>query len=98
MSGVKPDDFGYSLKTNDELQDLLDYPRKFRMVLNGHTHQRMVRAIDRLTIVNAGTLSSECQSGFGVVDFECGSVEFLEFDSSGTIVPGETLSMAGVAG
>lgn len=98
MAGVKPDDVGYALETNDELQDLLDRPRKFKMVLNGHTHRRMVRAIERLTIISAGTLSSDHQPGFGVVDFESGSVEFLDFDATGQVVPGETLSMAAAAG
>jgi len=56
MNGVYPGDFGYGLEVNDVLQGLIREGR-YRFVVNGHTHLRMVRSFGGLTIINAGSLT-----------------------------------------
>lgn len=75
MASVKPDDFGYALESNVELQQLVA-EGAIRVVLNGHTHRAMVRTFGQLTIVNAGTLFREHEPGYVVVDFSDGEVSW----------------------
>jgi hypothetical protein len=42
MAKVAPDDLGYALESNDDLQNLLRAGVD-RWILNGHSHRRMVR-------------------------------------------------------
>jgi predicted phosphodiesterase len=77
MVGVRPDDEGYALETNSELTALV-VQKKYRYVLNGHTHRRMVRTIDGLTIINAGTLHPGYEPVFTLVDFGAQIVRFFD--------------------
>jgi predicted phosphodiesterase len=73
MVGVKPDHEGYDISSNTELQQLIS-ERRFRFVLNGHTHRSMLRTFGPLSIVNAGTLLREYERAFTYVDFERGEL------------------------
>jgi predicted phosphodiesterase len=87
MVGVEPGDEGYALEANTDLQALIDRA-DFRIVINGHTHSRMVRRMARkLWIVNAGTLKGEDEPGFGILDFEMRRVEWLQFSADDAPVP-----------
>lgn len=81
MASVGPDDYGYALACNDPLQALLQ-GWEYTLVLNGHTHRPMVRRIERLTIINAGTLFREHSPGFVLADFEERRVQFYQIDAS----------------
>jgi len=87
MACVKPDDYGYSLETNDALTKLLVGGE--RLVMNGHTHRRMVRRIDQLTIVNAGTLCRDWDPCFALVDLVAKRVDFFPVDEQGKVFPAE---------
>ncbi len=68
MTGVYPGDTEAVLSANYKLYRL--YAEDvYRVVVAGHTHQRMVRAFDHLTLVNAGTLRRDCAPGFLLADF-----------------------------
>jgi predicted phosphodiesterase len=69
MAGVGPDDHGYAVELNMELQALLA-DDAVALVLNGHTHKPMVRHFPGLTIVNAGTLFRDHTPGYVMLDFE----------------------------
>jgi len=86
MAKVDPDDFGYALYANDDLQNLLRNGY-FRWVINGHSHRRMVRTFPGLTIINAGTLKPGHSSCFLEIDFERGVVLVFEFAADGSIEP-----------
>lgn len=73
MAGVKPDHEGYDISSNSELQLLIN-ERRYRFVLNGHTHRPMLRTFGPLSIINAGTLFGEYQRCFTFVDFERGEL------------------------
>ncbi len=65
-------------------QDLEDHPvlcsiiesGRYRWMINGHSHRRMVRHFKSITIINAGTLRRDHDPGFAVADFESGRVDF----------------------
>jgi predicted phosphodiesterase len=73
MVGVKPDHEGYDISSNTELQRLIT-ERRYRFVLNGHTHRSMLRTFGPLSIVNAGTLLRDDERCFTYVDFERGEL------------------------
>jgi predicted phosphodiesterase len=68
MGKVRDDDYGYALESNFELQELITGQR-FRYVLNGHTHFKMVRDFGGITVMNAGSLLSD-NAGFMTIHFE----------------------------
>ena len=73
LVGVRPDHEGYDITSNTELQRLIS-ERRYRFVLNGHTHRPMLRTFGPLSIVNAGTLFRENERSFTFVDFERGEL------------------------
>ncbi len=84
MVGVKPDHEGYDLACNTELQTLIA-ERRYRFVLNGHTHRAMLRTFGPLSIVNAGTLHRDYERSFTYVDFERG--ELVRFRHAAGMLP-----------
>lgn len=92
MSGVRPGDYGYALESNLALLKLT-LEAKYSFVVNGHTHYRMVRSFDHLTIINAGTLYHEHQPCFLIADFEAGIVQYFDLDRNGTVTEGEIMKM-----
>lgn len=77
MAGVWPQDDVLGLHSNYSLWQLVSR-REYRFVLNGHTHQRLVRSFEDLTIINAGTLYRKHNSCFCLVDFAAGVVQFFD--------------------
>jgi putative phosphoesterase len=73
MVGVKPDHDGDDITSNTELQALIA-ERRYRFVLNGHTHRAMLRTFGSLSILNAGSLHREYDRAFTYVDFERGEL------------------------
>ena len=49
---------------------------RVQFMLGGHTHQRMVRVFQGLTVVNAGTIHRKDEQTFTVVDFDAMRVAF----------------------
>lgn len=73
MACVKPDHEGYDISSNLELQTLIQ-ERRYRFVLNGHSHRAMLRTFGPLSIINAGTLLRGSERSFTFVDFERGEL------------------------
>jgi len=73
MAGVKPDHQGHDIASNTELKQLIT-ERRYRFVLNGHTHRPMLRTFGPLSIINAGTLLRDDERCFTYVDFERGEL------------------------
>jgi predicted phosphodiesterase len=93
MHAVGPDDFGYALETNDELQKVLR-DGSIGLLVCGHTHRRMVRRIGALTVVNAGTLRRGESPGFGVVDLgDPPHVTFFERSAEESVVVAEVITL-----
>jgi len=77
MASVRPDDDCEALRANAPLVKLLAL-RRARFVINGHSHRPMLRTIDGLTILNAGTLHPKHRPVCSVADFEQGEVQFYD--------------------
>jgi predicted phosphodiesterase len=84
MAKVGPDDAGYALEANDDLQSLIR-GGAHRWILNGHSHRRMVRRFGGVTLINAGTLFRKHDPCFLELDFEATSGLVYSFDSSGRL-------------
>lgn len=91
MATLRKDDEGYSLDFNLALSKLIN-SKRYRFVANGHSHQAMVRTIQTLTIINAGSLAREARQICSVIDFEAGHLEL--FDIAGPhVVKAERISL-----
>jgi len=77
MASVRPDDDSDALLANAAFVKLL-YSRRARFVINGHSHRPMLRTIDGLTILNAGTLHPNHRPICSVADFELGQVQVYD--------------------
>jgi len=75
-ASVEKSDAGETITNNAELQRLIADPA-VQIVLNGHTHEAMVRHFEGLTIVNAGSLHRDYEPVFLIVDFASGAVDVL---------------------
>jgi predicted phosphodiesterase len=92
MGGVWPGDSGSALETNLALLRLV-LEGQYRFVVNGHTHRRMVRSFDHLTILNAGTLYREHEPCFLLADFEARFARFYNFQGHSQVSEGELFSL-----
>ena len=89
MAQLRPDDEGYGLQFNFPLQSLIE-SKQYSIVITGHTHTFMVRTIQHLTVVNAGSLIRHGRPVCSVIDFERGGVEFFNV-GNGAISSAESL-------
>lgn len=69
MAVFREDTDHYSIRWLDALNELCA-DESVALMVAGHTHERMVRTIDGLTVINAGTLHRSYAPGFVVVDLE----------------------------
>lgn len=82
MASVRPDDAGVVLHNNQALWRLIKDDAQ-RFVVNGHSHRPMLRTIDGLTILNAGTLHPKHRPVCSIADFEAGKVQVFDVGKSG---------------
>jgi putative phosphoesterase len=78
MATLYPYDRGPELAGNSALQELLR-SKKFRYVVGGHTHRRMVRVIDDVTFINAGAIKETREPCCLVLDFVEGVAQFHDY-------------------
>ena len=95
-NSLNPDDYGYAIEVNIDIQNLIR-GRKYRYVINGHTHYKMVRYFGNLTIINAGTLKYEHNPGFLVIDFVQQFVQFYKFFGDSAIEEAERVSLTALS-
>ena len=70
-----PDTRGYALQDIPTLRELM-LDEDVQFMLGGHTHRRMVRVFQGLTVVNVGTIHRKDEQTFTVVDFDVMRVSF----------------------
>jgi putative phosphoesterase len=92
MAGVYPGNVGPALERNIRLYALVA-EKRYRFVINGHTHQRMVRSFDGLTIINAGTICKDENPGFCIVDFETATAQYYNIDPKGNVEESDRRSL-----
>jgi predicted phosphodiesterase len=67
--GVRPSDADDAVHGLPEIKRLLAADR-YAFIVNGHTHRPMIRKVESLTLLNAGTLLPSHRSVCSVLDFE----------------------------
>lgn len=97
MAGVWPGDYGYAIESNLALLRLM-MEGEYRFVVNGHTHHRLVRSFNELTIINAGTLFHQHYPCFAVVDFGEGIVQYYDLGEGRQISEGELYRLSACDG
>lgn len=88
MTKLGPDDDGYALDSNFPLWELVT-DGLARVLVGGHTHQRMVRRFEDLLVVNPGTLARDDEPGFAELDLAAGRVRWYRVDLGGVRADGE---------
>jgi len=91
MAVLRSDTDRYSLAWLEPLHALCAAPEVSLMV-GGHTHERMVRTFDGLTVINAGTLHRDFPQGFLTVDLDAPRVQAHDL-VDGRIVSAERLEV-----
>ena len=84
MARLTPDDYGYALEANFELQRIIS-DNKYSIIISGHTHRRMVRDIGNCIFINAGSLIISNDPCFSFADFHKNTIEFILLDADGDI-------------
>ena len=85
MATLYPYDRGPELTGNAALQELLRSGR-FRYVVGGHTHRRMVRAIDEVTFINAGAIRETREPCCLLLDFAARTAQYYDYVKGKTVV------------
>lgn len=62
---------------------------RYSMMINGHSHHRMVRRFESLTIINAGTLRRDHSPCFAAIDFDRSQVRYWDILDQQTAVPAD---------
>lgn len=83
MSCLYPFDHGPSLSNNTTLQAILRENR-YRFVISGHTHLRMVRDIGEVKFINAGALHYTRNPCCLVLDLHARRVQFFDQAANGS--------------
>jgi len=92
MQRLTPDDYGYALQVNEELQTLI-HNTEYSFIVNGHTHRRMVRQFDQLTVINAGALYYAHEPCIAIADFKMSDVQFYDFQNDYLIQSGKPVKL-----
>ena len=83
MSKIGPDDYGYGLEVDDDLHALLadGHPR---LIVKGHSHRHAIWQLERLTLVDAGTLLPYSPTCGAVLDLtDAPNVRFVDRRDNG---------------
>jgi predicted phosphodiesterase len=81
-------DSDYSLKAKRCLQEVVT-GRKYRFMVNGHSHARLVRDLGRFVIINAGALCHPEDPGFVLLGFEQDLLQWYALRDGATVVAEE---------
>lgn len=84
MATLYPHDRGAELSANAPLQALL-LAGRYRYVVGGHTHRRMVRKIDETTFINAGAIRETREPCCLLLDFEAGVAQYFDYVGGNTV-------------
>ena len=96
MAVLRPYTEKRALECNYDLQNLLQAGR-YTYVIGGHTHQKMARKFNQMTVINAGTLKHDRAPCFLIIDFIKNLVQFYRMDFEGVIGKGNAYTLQNAA-
>lgn len=82
MSRLRPDTDELTMQWMEPLH-ALQSDETLSLMVGGHTHERMVRALPGLTVINAGTLHRDYAPGFLLADLSRGAIQAYDVDARG---------------
>jgi predicted phosphodiesterase len=83
-------DTDYSLSQNRFLQEVAD-ARRYRLMVSGHTHERLTTRVGELVVVNAGAIHRVPDAGFLLLDFAANRLQWHAiYDDRGVELAHET--------
>ena len=91
MLSILPEQSDHELDDHPILHDFVSSAR-YRWIINGHSHHRMVRRHKSLTIINAGTLRRDHDPCFAAIDFERAQVFFWNILNQQNAVPSDSVA------
>lgn len=92
MLSILPEQANWELEEHPILQSIMESAR-YRWIINGHSHHRMVRRFRSITIVNAGTLRRDHNPCFASVDFERSEVRYWDIVDQETAILSAALEL-----
>lgn len=93
MLSILPDQPEAELDDHPILSAIVESQR-YRWIINGHSHRRMVRKYRSLTIINAGTLRRDHDPCFAAIDLEQRSVIFWDIRDQTTAIRGNEFELS----
>lgn len=84
MLTILTDQSDVELGENPILYDIVEADR-YRFIISGHSHERMVRRYQSLTMINAGTLRRDHNPCFAAIDFRAEQFIFWDIWNQKTI-------------
>ena len=69
----------YFIATNKALATVRE-TKRYRLMVSGHTHERLVVAAGELLLVNVGTLGGTAEPGFAVFDFDANALAWCDIE------------------
>jgi predicted phosphodiesterase len=66
---------------------------RYQYVINGHTHERIIKHFWGFTLINLGALQSDLNPGFAIVDFQKNHVVFFSIINQSKIVECEIIKL-----
>ena len=91
MAELRPDTRGYALQAIPTLRELM-LRRDVSFMVGGHTHERMARQFQGVTVVNVGTLHRAFESTVQIIDFDAQRIEVFAVNGDGAH-PAESLPL-----
>jgi predicted phosphodiesterase len=89
FSVVKPHHTDSEVRAITAWQEMVQSGR-YRFMAAGHTHEVMVRALDGITILNAGTLKRDDSPGFAILDLEAMTMQLFDLEDPHQAIPSST--------
>jgi predicted phosphodiesterase len=89
FSVVKPHHTDSEVRAITAWQAMVESGR-YRFMAAGHTHEVMVRALDGITILNAGTLKRDDSPGFAILDLEAMTMQLFDLEDPQHAIPSST--------
>ncbi|HEY4262070.1 MAG TPA: metallophosphoesterase family protein [Schlesneria sp.] len=92
MLSIEPEQSDSELDDHPILDSIVKSQR-YRWIINGHSHRRMVRPYQSLTIINAGTLRRDHDPCFAAIDLEQRIATFWDIRDQVTAVRTSEIAM-----
>jgi predicted phosphodiesterase len=93
MGQINANGYGNSIEAHQELQEIY-FSSRYQFMINGHSHQKMIRKFNELIVINAGTLNLNHDACIVVLDIEKDIADFFNFSDQNSIQKQESIFLS----